>query len=180
MPAKREPTDKITEAVVEALRNGLSMALAATHGGIALNTLARWIRRGVDNEPPYADFVRQLGLARTELAMEQGSNLRRAARSGDVQASIRLLRAIDRRYSDRPEEKTLQAPDGMEALAAYAMDDDLAVDAVAADPRVIAAVLAAEATRAKITKGRGNSALQVAMESGVMPEADPDGEGTEG
>lgn len=60
-------TAKITEAVCDAIREGLSIEGACSHAGIARSTFHDWVSRGEDGEAEFSDFADQTARARAEV-----------------------------------------------------------------------------------------------------------------
>lgn len=77
-------TKEMHERVVDAVRAGNFLEVAAGFNGIDNSTLHRWIERGRKGVAPYAAFVRDLDRARTASEVEDVVELRKAARGGTV------------------------------------------------------------------------------------------------
>jgi hypothetical protein len=60
-------TAKVSRAICDAIREGLSIDGASAKGGIHPSTFHDWIARGVAGEQPFADFAEQAAQARAHV-----------------------------------------------------------------------------------------------------------------
>jgi transcriptional regulator with XRE-family HTH domain len=100
----------VKDAILEALRLGVSQEAAAESAGIARETLSRWLSRGREfegakripkSEQPFVTLVTEVMRARGEAHAFFEAALHTQARNGSTQAARAWLRANDPRYRDR-------------------------------------------------------------------------------
>lgn len=102
-------TIEASDAIVEALGEGLSLREGAARAGVKYETARGWLRRGRRAATgELHEFAREVDEARANYATAQLDEpelvklLERAARKGSVQAAKFLLQRIDRTRDARP------------------------------------------------------------------------------
>lgn len=96
-------TEELARRILEALRVGNSLEVAAHHAGISRSTLQRWLSLGREEEaePRYRSFAEQVRRARADAEYYAVAVLRRAM-SEDWRAALAYLeRAHPRRWARR-------------------------------------------------------------------------------
>ena len=81
------------ERIIQALRQGATMTLAAEHGNISRCTLYRWIKMGEQDRArePYKTFAIDVRAAESASALQALQTINNAISEGDIKAAMWLL-----------------------------------------------------------------------------------------
>lgn len=107
--ARAKLTPEVQAQIVESLKVGNYLDVAAAQAGIAKPSVLKWLRRGAKGEQPYADFAdavrRAQNRAESELVRRHEEIIRAALDMGDPKALAVAERAIgwrlERKYPKR-------------------------------------------------------------------------------
>jgi len=91
---KKQDIKKIQmQKIIDALRQGATMTLAAEHGNISRATLYRWIKMGEQDRArePYKTFSENVRTAESQSALQALQAINTAIADGDIKAAMWLL-----------------------------------------------------------------------------------------
>jgi hypothetical protein len=114
-PKGRPPlfTKERTKLIIEAVKRGLTLKLAAAYAGISYDTLNRWRIKGCeDSDSEFSEFCQSLEQAKAEAALQMVDCITKAATT-DWKAAIWLL---SRRHPDQFSENAKEEPSSMNRL----------------------------------------------------------------
>lgn len=90
--ARRPKVEEVQDKVVEAMRLGMTYALAADYVGVSVATLYRWMKVGREDErSPYREFFDAVKRAQAHNVANHLATITKAAQDGRWQASAWIL-----------------------------------------------------------------------------------------
>ena len=102
-------TPEIQQTIVTFMGAGSYVETAAAAAGISKVTLYNWLRRGADDEEPYAEFLNAVEKAAGEADLRDLKTIRQAAQDGVWQAAAwRLERRHPGQWGRRPPEVVVE------------------------------------------------------------------------
>lgn len=87
----RYDNPEVRKRLVEAVRAGAHYGLAAQYAGIDRTTFQRWLQKGREGDPLFADLVAEIEQAEAQNAVVNLGLIRKAAMAGTWQAAAWIL-----------------------------------------------------------------------------------------
>jgi transposase-like protein len=105
-------TSERLERIVEAIRQGAYVEVAARSAGIAPSTFYEWRRRGETGELPFSEFSEAVDVAEAQAELAALGCIRSAWEKGDWRASFKFLeRRFPARWAERSRVRLGEADD---------------------------------------------------------------------